>query len=228
MISIVIPAYNEEKYLPHLLESLRKQTYKDYEIIVADRSSDMTGKIAKKYGCKLVSGGTPAAARNNGAKAARYDLLFLDADVILNNSEFLGKFLDEIKRKNLDVACCKVNIISTNILHRLFYAMKNFNNKYFGYIFPFMSGQCIFVKKKIFRELRGFDASLELAEEHDFQARAKKVGKFHFFNNYSVLSFPRRIQLEGFFKLCLKNTYSDLLRIIFGNKKRVDYEFGKF
>ena len=46
MISIVIPTLNEEKYLPKLLVSIKKQHYKDYEIIVADAGSkDNTRKI---------------------------------------------------------------------------------------------------------------------------------------------------------------------------------------
>ena len=82
MISIVIPAYNEERYLPILLDCIKKQTYKNHEIIVADaNSTDSTRQIAKKYGCKVVKGGMPGIGRNNGAKAAKGEmLLFLDAD----------------------------------------------------------------------------------------------------------------------------------------------------
>ncbi len=74
-LSIVVPAYNEEKYLPKLLSCIKKQTYKDCEIIVADANSrDRTKETAKKYGCKIVkSGGLPAIGRNNGAKAAKGD-----------------------------------------------------------------------------------------------------------------------------------------------------------
>ena len=92
MISIIIPAYNEEKYLPKLLECIKKQTYKGYEIIVADAGSkDRTGQIAKKYGCKVVKGGMPAVGRNNGAKVAKGNiLLFLDADVQINR-DFIKK-----------------------------------------------------------------------------------------------------------------------------------------
>ena len=48
MISIIVPALNEENYLPRLLDSLEKQNTKDYEIILADAGSkDITIEIAK-------------------------------------------------------------------------------------------------------------------------------------------------------------------------------------
>ena len=87
-LSIVIPAKNEEKYLPKLLASVKKQSFKDYEIIVADNNSkDKTKEIAKSYGCKIVKGGLPGKGRNAGAKIAKGEIiLFLDADVILPDS----------------------------------------------------------------------------------------------------------------------------------------------
>ena len=94
MISIVIPTYNEQKYLPELLKSLKKQTYKHYEIIISDNNStDNTLNIAKTYKCKIVKGGYPPIARNNGAKVAKYDLLFIDSDVIINDKNLLKNFI---------------------------------------------------------------------------------------------------------------------------------------
>ena len=83
ILSIIIPTYNEEKYLPILLESIKKQSFEDYEIIVADaNSTDNTRNIAQEYGCIIVDGGLPAIGRNNGANVAKGDiLLFLDSDL---------------------------------------------------------------------------------------------------------------------------------------------------
>ena len=51
ILSIIIPTYNEEEYLPLLLESIKQQDFRDYEIIVADANSkDNTVKIAEEYG----------------------------------------------------------------------------------------------------------------------------------------------------------------------------------
>ncbi len=77
MLSIIIPTLNEENYLPLLLESIKKQNFNDYEIIVADAgSTDKTLEIAKNYGCITMAGGLPAKGKNEGAGMAKGDLLF--------------------------------------------------------------------------------------------------------------------------------------------------------
>ena len=87
ILSIIIPTYNEEDYLPVLLDSIKEQNFDDYEVLVADANSkDRTREIAEEYGCIVVDGGLPAVGRNNGAKVAKGDiLLFLDSDLKLND-----------------------------------------------------------------------------------------------------------------------------------------------
>ncbi len=53
--SIIIRTKNEERYLEHVLLMLKKQTYKNFEIVIVDdNSTDKTLEIAKKYNCKIV------------------------------------------------------------------------------------------------------------------------------------------------------------------------------
>ena len=50
LVSIIIPAYNVEKYISRCLDSIRKQTFSDIEIIVVDDGSkDKTGVICERY-----------------------------------------------------------------------------------------------------------------------------------------------------------------------------------
>ena len=93
LLSVIIPARNEEKNLPLLLSDLRAQTLVPFEIIcVDDASTDATAQIAKDFGVKVLSltqkpaGWTGKTwACQNGADNAEGDLLlFLDADVRLN------------------------------------------------------------------------------------------------------------------------------------------------
>jgi glycosyltransferase involved in cell wall biosynthesis len=85
-VSVVIPAYNAERYLPAALDSVLAQTYPAQEIIVVDDgSADATLQAARRYGppvqahAQAHSG--PAVARNLGVSLARGDFLaFLDAD----------------------------------------------------------------------------------------------------------------------------------------------------
>ncbi len=82
--SIVIPAYNEESYLPDCLSNLLSQKEKPYEIIVVDNASkDKTSQIAKKFGVKVVlekRQGT-SFARNKGFNIAKGEIIArVDAD----------------------------------------------------------------------------------------------------------------------------------------------------
>jgi glycosyltransferase involved in cell wall biosynthesis len=140
-LSIIIPTINEENYLPYLLESIKIQTYKDFEIIVVDgNSKDNTVKIAKKFNCKVFKEPKnqrthPSKARNIGSKFSKGNLiLYLDADVILPYKNSLDKMINEFKNKNLSIATCylkpkKENFFS-NLSHTVFnYYLKIFEKK---------------------------------------------------------------------------------------------------
>src|SRR3989339_488480 len=90
--SIIIPTLNEEKFLPHLLDSLVVQTNKDFEVIVVDgKSKDNTVQIAKTYISQLPSLVVCVAdraslphQRNIGAETAKGSwFVFVDADTVL-------------------------------------------------------------------------------------------------------------------------------------------------
>jgi glycosyltransferase involved in cell wall biosynthesis len=87
-ISIIIPAYNEERYLASCLESVAAQTVRPYEVIVVDNNShDKTAEIARRYPfVKLLHEPRQGIvyARNAGFDAASGDILArTDADVVL-------------------------------------------------------------------------------------------------------------------------------------------------
>ena len=179
MLSIIIPTLNEENFLPRLLESIKSQDFKDYEIVVADAGSkDRTIEIAKNYRVSVVPGGVPAKGRNEGAKIAKGDLfLFLDADVILPES-FLEKVLREFRERKLDVAAfcldSQTEKKSEKFLFNFFY---NWPIIIFEKILSHGT-QAILVKKEIFEKVNGFDESIKFAEDHSFVRRIKKIGKF--------------------------------------------------
>ena len=83
--SIIVPAYNAANTLSRLLDSLEKQTCRDFEVIVInDASTDGTATIARGYDCTLINladNRGPAYCRNLGAKRASGEiLLFTDSD----------------------------------------------------------------------------------------------------------------------------------------------------
>lgn len=87
-ISLIIPAYNEERYLSACLEAVAKQTVKPYEVIVVDNnSSDDTSELASKYPFVKVIKETAQGvihARSTGFDAASGDIIArIDADTLL-------------------------------------------------------------------------------------------------------------------------------------------------
>lgn len=85
LISIIMPTYNRAGYIEEALDSIKKQTFKDYEILVVDDgSTDHTREILKKYEgirCIYLEHVGIAGARNAAVKVARGTwIAFLDSD----------------------------------------------------------------------------------------------------------------------------------------------------
>src|SRR3989344_9656937 len=99
LVSIIIPAYNEEKVIGTLLSSIKKQTYKNIEtIVVDDDSTDKTSQVAQKYTKKVYrrKHAERSVQRNFGAEKSKGKyLIFLDADMELTPgvvSDVINKF----------------------------------------------------------------------------------------------------------------------------------------
>ncbi len=215
-VSIIIPTLNEEKFLPFLLESIKKQDFKDYEVIVADAGSkDRTLEIAKKYGAKLLKGGLPAIGRNQGAEIAGAKLLlFLDADVLLPES-FLEKSLKEFRERKLGIASFQLVPIESKVARMLFNLFYNFPVLFLEKILAH-AAMGILVKKEFFQKLKGFDETIKLAEDHDLARRAKKIGKFGIIKGAKLLVSIRRFEKEGWLKTALKYFLCEFHMIFFG------------
>ena len=231
-LSIIIPTLNEEKYLPLLLKSIKKQTLKPLEIILADaRSKDETIKIGREFGCKIIKGGNPGFGRNNGAKIAKGEmLLFLDADVILPKRTFLEDSVNEIKERRLDVTSCYLKPRSHLKVYELLFDLANQYLRINQTVNPKAMGYIIFVKKAVHRKLKGFDSSILLGEDFDYIKRSAKVGRFALLESHKILVSIRRFEKEGRFKLITKYIISELHQMVAGpiRKKIYNYKFGEF
>ena len=216
ILSIIIPAFNEDKYLPKLLDSIKKQSFKDYEIIVADfNSSDRTREIAGKHGCKIVKGGLPAAGRNNGAKKARGDLLlFIDADCMIKPA-FLRHAIKEIRQRNLDAAGCYAIPLSDGLLDNLGFSIFNFWALATQFFYANVAF-AIFCKKDLHQKIKGFNEKVTLLEDMDYANRAGKCGKFRILSSARIYTSVRRFEEEGRLKLLIKLFLFGCYRLVFG------------
>ncbi len=218
MLSIIIPVLNEEKDLPLLLASIKKQNFKDNEVIIADaNSTDRTVEIAKNYGCAIVAGGLPAKGRNEGAKVAKGNIfLFIDAEAVFQE-RFLEKALLKFKERKLDIASCGLEPITKNkaykILHNILY---NLPARLLEDVFPYASN-FILVKKEIHRRIGGFDEEITLGEDHAYVRKGAKIAKFGFLKSIKLTLLPRRFQNEGWLTISAKYYFCNLYNIFFGN-----------
>ena len=113
-VSIIIPAYNQDKFIKETLESVLSQTYKNFEcIIIDDGSTDNTETVAKKYidGDKIKyfyqENKGLAGARNTGLKLAKGKYIhFLDSDDLICNY-FLEHMVEKFNQnKEVDILSC--------------------------------------------------------------------------------------------------------------------------
>lgn len=217
MLSIVIPTLNEENYLPLLLDSIKKQNFSDFEIIVADAgSTDKTLKIAQDFGCKITEGGMPGKSKNCGARVARGDkILFVDADVILPEG-FLNESSEEFARRTLGVASFYLQ--AKNKTHNLFFGIfYNFPSRITEKILP-QAMNVILVKKDIHQKINGFDEEIKLGEELYYIRRGKKFGKFGVLKEKIFIS-PRRFQNDGWVRTWLKYFLCQIYMLFLGPVK---------
>ena len=118
-VSIIIPTYNREKYLSKAIDSVLAQTYPYYELIVVDDGSDdNTAELINKYGSDIVyirqENKGPAAARNTGVQAARFNLLaFLDSDDFFTEN----KLEVQVRAMQENQACIMVTARRKSRLH---------------------------------------------------------------------------------------------------------------
>ena len=119
-VSVIIPVYNGEDSLSISLESLLKQTYSNFEVVVIDDGSkDGTREVVEKYVSmdsrfryNYQANGGVSVARNNGIKVSQGEYIcFLDSDDFYENS-FIEKMLNEIEKESADVCYCGYNIVS--------------------------------------------------------------------------------------------------------------------
>lgn len=204
-LSVIVPAYNEANYIREMLVSLKKQTFKDFEIIVKDgESSDRTVDTVKKHADKIISSRdiSVSDARNQGARYADGNVLvFVDADTVLPPN-LLQRIADLMESENIVGGSCRKIPANKNVLDRVVYEFVNISTHLSAYLhIGGAHGNCLFIRKNIFKRVDGFNPLIQIAEEQELVRKAMKFGKFVFLLDQHVIEHPRRIQEWGRLKL---------------------------
>lgn len=233
IVSVVIPAYNEATYIDRLLESLSKQNFEDFEVIVSDaESNDGTEEVVKSFKDKLdikfieAAPKGPAFGRNQGAKQARGEwLLFLDADDDFDDPSFIETLVNTASIKYWSTASARMKFKDKKGLWVLYYYQKLLSHTRR----PVASGYCILTKRRTFENAGGFNEKIHFGEDYEYVSRVGKYG-FGFVDETYYFMDPRRNEAEGW-KLIYRGTLNEFHRLFFGYKKleknSIKYEFGK-
>lgn len=210
-VSVVIPAYNEEKYLSQCLESIRNQDYAGaYEVIVVDNAStDDTAKIALAAGAKVVYEGkrSPACSRQKGLEAARGDIVaFIDADTRAPAcwlSTLVWRFIREPKTVVISGPFAyfdagRIAKIASYASNFVSICLDQFSRRAFnkgGALW----GSNFAVRRSVLLEVGGFDTSIKFyGEEYELSLRLKNKGKGGIIPWLFVLTSARRLKSLGF------------------------------
>lgn len=203
MISIVVPALNEERLLADCLESLRDQAYQgEYEVIVADNAStDNTVNIARRYGVKVVPCPQRKSvfyARQVGANAASGEIIVqADADTVYPRG-WLKRIADQFAAHPEVVAVAgrfvyrdptvwaKAEYWFRNMINRLTLALSGKPLLVSGATFAF--------RRSAFLAVSGYEGLAYSADQYGIATRLSQTGKVLYDQALYVLTSSRSVR----------------------------------
>lgn len=204
-ISIVVPAFNEERLLAATLRAVQDavNAFSDAgwsnEIIVCDNNStDATAEIARSAGATVVFEPVNqiARSRNRGAQAATGDwLLFVDADS-RPSYELFADVAEAIASGKYLAGGCTVKLDARLLKAEFVTALWNWLSR----TFRLMAGSFIFCETATFRAIGGFNNELFASEELDLTKRLKKVcreqgRRIVILHRHPLVTSARKVQL---------------------------------
>lgn len=201
MISIIIPAYNEEGSLPKLISYLKNSSKQrgEIEIIVSDGgSTDKTVQKAEEEGAIVVESPLKgrAAQMNYGAKKSNGSILyFLHAD-----SFPPVNFIEEIKtsmKMGFSSGCFTLAFDDSHPILNFYSWFTKFDIDYFRF-----GDQSLFIKKELFEKLNGFDEKLIVMEDQMFVRKIKSETNFDIIKT-NIITSARKYKQVGIIKLQL-------------------------
>lgn len=206
LISIIVPVYNVEKFLPKCLESIISQSYSNLEIIlINDGSQDNSGEICNYYSekderIKVIhkENGGVSTARNEGLKIALGDYIgFVDSDDTIEKNMY-EVLLEKALENESEIVCCNYKDVLPNCTrnreHKLQKGLYEGINVLHSYFQDSIMGTVIWNKlyKKQIIEGLFFDANYSIAEDTLFNYYAFKKANRVYFTNLALYNAEKR------------------------------------
>lgn len=207
LISIIIPAYNGEKYIQECITSIQNQNMNTEIIVIDDISTDKTADIARSMGCKVIVNDEhkgQVAGKNTGVRAAKGKYwLTIDQDDVLTEGA-LRRFYEEFQKdESLKIVMAKLKDFPDTSEQIKFCKKEPF--------YGILTGAVMF-KKDVFNKIGYFREDLITGDVIDLTNRLKKtdieIKKIDF------VSCKRRIHLTNFGRTNQKDEYRDYLKLL--------------
>jgi len=204
-ISIVVPAFNEERLLSQSLAQMKSAAAEfgrrgwGVELIVCDNNStDRTAEIARSAGAQVVFEPVNqiARARNRGAGAASGEwLIFVDADSH-PSVELFGAVADEIETGTCLAGGATIRLDQKYFVAELVTPLWNLASRWRR----LLAGAFIFIKKSVFEEVGGFSNELFVGEELELSQRLKRLAdksgkRIVIVHRHPLVTSARKMQL---------------------------------
>lgn len=205
-LSVVIPMYNAEKTVAKTLDSIFKNTFKNFEVIVVDDgSTDHSAEIVKKYPIQIFQQKNAGAskARNCGVAKARAEIIvFTDADIIIPDFT-----LEKIQRAYATQTGLEVLAGMPDSLNHYNNKFSDYENLYIHYQFNKQKNtttafytSLVAIKKSVFQKLNGFDERIAIIEDMDFGQKLLNAGHIIYLDKNLAFSHLKNFTLRGYIK----------------------------
>ncbi|HLF20009.1 MAG TPA: glycosyltransferase family 2 protein [Bacteroidota bacterium] len=212
LVSVIIPTYNRRECLIRLLDCLRDQTYKKYEVIIVDQSEAISREkqsAYKKFGKKLrvlrIGIANRSVAKNVGFRESSGGLVLFCDDDIVPPDNFIETHVDRHRQSDLAGVSCRYTepglayTQSQSICRVTFYGrlLAGFQSDTTCNV-QTLAGPNMSVKRELAGEAGYFDRLLigtSIFEEQDFSARLLRDNHKILFTN--DISFPHNPQQNG-------------------------------
>lgn len=197
MISIIIPAHQEEQQISKTLKSCVNQDFKDFEVIVvANGCTDGTVKITERFmnrlNMKIVETKKKGIgyASNLGAKKSNGNILvFLDADTLISKNALYE--INKSIKKGIIAGTLHGKPDEKSMIFQLYPLLLILSNGA-GW------GALRFCTKKLFNKMKGYKEENDYGVDTEFSIKMKKLGKTKYITSAYYITSMRRYKKEGF------------------------------
>lgn len=234
MVSVVIPAYNEELLIAKCLNAfVNQETNIEFEVILVDNnSSDKTAQTAKTFSKHLnlhivqeLKRGRGAARKTGFEKARGEIILSTDSDTIVPRN-WINALIENLKNSDaVAVTGTSVILDQNSITNATFNLIQPLSMRMYGIFFRhyWLTGCNFAIYKSTYDKSGGFNENLNVQEDTELSFRVAKLGKIKFIPNIPVVSSGRRFE-KGAIKGFLPYLFTYLQTFFIKNRKAILFD----